>query len=452
MRSGWIRNAGRESKDDITQSPQPALLAYSTANFGKSVLWDFLQIYGLVYATDTLGLEPAFAGLLILITLIWDGISDPLVGVAVDQVSVFRKRYSSVILGAALIAASLLPLIFSIHWAPPEISAPLFLILLLLFRTAFTFVDIPENALFSRLTSTDREQILGASSRKIMALFGGLAVTWSTAWTIGHTGLANEGDRIFITAVVAAPAVVTTVFVGLFAVRRSENHVPLLPRQQNHARIFLSVLKDDNIRSLCLHNFFAVVGLSLFSASLIYFARSVYGEGDWFPIAMSILLCTKIGGVIFWSWLAVRVGTLRALTLCVAVCIVSVVGFRIFDAPNISLVFLSILGASSGGLMVLRWALAPSIIKAVHVPAEITATAMALFCFSIKSAVGASAFMLGLILSYAEYEAGIVMSSNEAAEFRTLVTATIAVSISFSLIPLLVMRRVSVSRAAPVSG
>ncbi|MEQ9397392.1 MFS transporter [Haliea sp.] len=121
----------------------------------------------LLFYTQVLGLSGTVTGLIIAISLVWDGVSDPLVGSLSDRLrSRFGRRHP-------FMALSILPLGLGFVglFAPPQavIDNSIWLAAWLLFwslwvRTFVTTFTIPHLALSAEITSDyhDRTQVLGA--------------------------------------------------------------------------------------------------------------------------------------------------------------------------------------------------------------------------------------------------------------------------------------------------
>lgn len=60
-------------------------IAYGAGDIGYNFLFDLGQIYLLKFYTDTLGLPASIAGMVFLVTKIWDAFSDFTIGTVVDH-------------------------------------------------------------------------------------------------------------------------------------------------------------------------------------------------------------------------------------------------------------------------------------------------------------------------------------------------------------------------------
>ncbi len=123
------------------------------------------------------GLEPGLVGLAILIALVLDAISDPLVGYWSDNLhSRWGRRHPFMYASAIPVAAS-----YYLLWNPPDWSqGELFVYLLglaVLIRTFITFYETPSAALLPELSSDYQERASLQSYRIMFGWIGGNAMT-----------------------------------------------------------------------------------------------------------------------------------------------------------------------------------------------------------------------------------------------------------------------------------
>ena len=135
-----------------------------------------MGVFILFYYKQVLGLSGTLTGLAIAISIIWDGISDPIIGAWSDRLrSALGRRHPLMVAAVIPLAAG-----FVMLYGPPENvlsdQGQLFawlLISILLVRTALTFFMVPYLALGAEITSGYHERTQLAGMRTIMAWFIG---------------------------------------------------------------------------------------------------------------------------------------------------------------------------------------------------------------------------------------------------------------------------------------
>ena len=144
---------------------------YGAAAFGiKNNGFDYFLL--LFYGT-VVGLEPGLVGLAILVALIFDAISDPLVGYWSDNFhSRWGRRHPFMYAAAVPVALS-----YFLLWNPPDWSqTALFFyltLLAILIRTFITFYETPSTSLLPELTSDYDERTSVQSYRLFFGWAGG---------------------------------------------------------------------------------------------------------------------------------------------------------------------------------------------------------------------------------------------------------------------------------------
>ncbi|GAA4644421.1 MFS transporter [Pontixanthobacter gangjinensis] len=127
----------------------------------------------LLYYGTVVGLEPGLVGLAILLALVVDAVSDPVVGYWSDNYrSRWGRRHPFMYAAAIPVAVS-----YFLLWNPPEWGqAGLFwylLMLAILIRTFITFYETPSSALMPELTQDYDERTTVQAWRLFFAWFGG---------------------------------------------------------------------------------------------------------------------------------------------------------------------------------------------------------------------------------------------------------------------------------------
>jgi GPH family glycoside/pentoside/hexuronide:cation symporter len=60
-------------------------IGYSCGDFASVLFWQTISLHLIFFYTDVFGIAPKVAGFMILITRLWDGINDPLMGIIADR-------------------------------------------------------------------------------------------------------------------------------------------------------------------------------------------------------------------------------------------------------------------------------------------------------------------------------------------------------------------------------
>ncbi|TGK33813.1 MFS transporter [Leptospira gomenensis] len=140
------------------------MAGYAAAEIGITAVEVLAQIYLLEFFVSAVGLKASLAGLALSLAVLWDAISDPLMGTISDRTKTkFGKRRPYILVGGFLLA-------MSIYWmfSPPQLETQTekFFFLLgiyLLVNTAMTVLAVPHIALGGEMTfvPSERTRIFG---------------------------------------------------------------------------------------------------------------------------------------------------------------------------------------------------------------------------------------------------------------------------------------------------
>ncbi len=154
------------------------LLSFSTAGFGRSMIYNLMSTFLLIFYTDAMHLKFSDAGMIILITRIFDAFNDPVMGIIVDKTKTkFGKLRPFLLISPPLILVSTI-LLFNV----PETENYTFRLVYsaatyILWAACFTVQDVPfwgMSAVVSPL-ETERNKLL--STARIFCTIGGIVPT-----------------------------------------------------------------------------------------------------------------------------------------------------------------------------------------------------------------------------------------------------------------------------------
>jgi GPH family glycoside/pentoside/hexuronide:cation symporter len=148
-----------------TPLPRSIVLGYGVGELGIAGVEFFLRVYLVVYAVEGLGIPGSVAGIVLAVAVVWDAVTDPLMGEISDLTThaVGRRRLWIGVGGPA--AAGAFAALFLIPAAGSETvwKALHLLGLYLVCNTALTVLSVPHSALGGELTSVpdQRNRVFG---------------------------------------------------------------------------------------------------------------------------------------------------------------------------------------------------------------------------------------------------------------------------------------------------
>lgn len=259
----------------ITAKPSiPTKFAYGFGAVAYGVKDAGLKYFLLLFYSQVVGVDPRLVSLAILIALVCDAISDPIVGYWSDNLrSKWGRRHPFMYAAALPIAVS-----FSLLWMPPSewSDDALFLYILLLaivIRTCITFYETPSTALAPELTSDYDERSILLSFRSFFGWFGGNGMTvvafififpsFATA-AIPNGQFNPEAYKVY--GLVGAMIIFTAIMVSALG---THHYIPRLRNPLVRPELTLRMIFQEIYQTISSRSF-----LALFAASLLAFMAS----------------------------------------------------------------------------------------------------------------------------------------------------------------------------------
>ncbi|MGC9502864.1 MFS transporter [Baaleninema sp.] len=173
-------NSASESELQGRKLSLPTKLAFGAGDMGAGITATLLAFSFLIFLTNVAHLRPALAGTVLLIGKIWDAINDPIVGFLSDRTrSRWGRRHTWMIWGGIPFGV-----FFFLHWLVPGWASPdpanqwglfwYYVVVSILFNTAYTAVNLPYTALTPELTQNYNERTSLTGYRFVFSIGGSL--------------------------------------------------------------------------------------------------------------------------------------------------------------------------------------------------------------------------------------------------------------------------------------
>lgn len=406
--------------------PLAGQIGYAFGNFGKSLMWTSLEYFLLFYLTDVIGLRAAVAGLVVLVSLLWDALINPLVGYWIDRRASQGLDYRPFLRWAPVAASVLFTAIFLTPFSTAMTMSIYLLVVLILFRSAYALFDVPHNGLLAQLPVDSPTRTRLAAMRYFFSSLGGLTIAYIAAPAFQGVKANLAGLHLWAMALVAGAVVTIAVWQSLAVARWAIVHRPPSQVTLDVSSFVQTVLID---RATLVYLAFAaafaatapLLGRSL--AYLLHYVREQPGALSEMLVALTI---GQMGAMPLWNWLADRLGRWRAGQLSMAGLAATCIALHFaLHGPQVALTGLTMLfGLFNGGAVLVIWALAGDMADFIAAKSGVRADAglLALLTFVNKAAIGVSAMTVGAALSLGDFAAGQVQaqSSRLAIEIATL--------------------------------
>lgn len=271
------------------QSSTPSLwniCGYSLGEGANSLVMNSISTFAMIYYTQALGLSPVYAGLAMSIAVLWDAISDPIMGFITDNThSRYGRRHPYILVGGISMAI----LLYAV-WAVPsfvqasEMRIFAYLVVMnILLRTSLTLFFVPYCAVGFEMTTDyeGRSKIQGVRQIFNMAAnFLGPALAWILFFPKMQDGSQptdNPENFIDMGLTFAIAIVVLTILTTIVTYKYKTNgpKPSSLNQKPKGLKNFLttnkSILLDRHARWVYIFAFLAVLNMVIVSSLLTFF-------------------------------------------------------------------------------------------------------------------------------------------------------------------------------------
>ena len=416
---------------------------WGLADMGIVVFVIVKQLLILAFMNSFLGIPIAIAGAVTTAVLVFDIISDPIIGYFSDKtVSRFGRRAPWMLIGSVVLALAMIGL-----FAVPEsfnINASLIwvIIFFLISTLGFTMVSIPYGAMAGEMTLDKKERSSMTAWRMAFASLGILIGGALIPILAGDT----RSGYTFATICIA-PLIISSIWFSVFFTRKTPR--TLVPSQQNFSYILRLVLSNRAFITLVILYGIMTLAIALITAGLPFAAMYLIlddGNSLLSGVAkglgtLSLMFAAFVLGSIISQTMWVKLSNLYgkvAAQIIGIICYIALLIFIFFSLPNYNVTLIAglfiLAGMTNGSYQQIPWALYPDLMDVTREETgeSIEGAFSAVWLFGQKVANAISPLVLGFILSmygWKETTEGITNQSDAALNTLqtsiTLIPATI---------------------------
>ena len=291
-------------------APPPSLgvkVAYGVGAVAYGVKNNGFDYFVLLFYSQVVGLDARLVGVAMLIALVFDALSDPIVGYASDNLhSRWGRRHPFMYVSAIPVAVS-----YFLLWRPPDWSeTQLFLYLTglsVVIRTFITFYETPSAALVAELSPDYDQRTSMLSYRYYFGWTGGNLMTvmmfgWLLLPSAGYPDGRFNPDAYATYGVIASLMILGAILASAIG---THGRIPYLHKPPRRARMTLGTIYRDIAETLANRSFAALFLSALFGAvatgvgaALAFIIQTYFWEltaFQMFLLSLSVFLSAVIG-------------------------------------------------------------------------------------------------------------------------------------------------------------
>ena len=390
------------------------IVGYGAGDFGFNLYFAGLNLYLLFYYTDVLNIDPAIAGLIIMLPVIWDGISDPLMGWIVTRTrSRFGKFRPYILCSAPIAGLSFVGMFAAPVWFPEHLIAAC-LFTHMLFRTAYTIASVPYSSLAAALTHNSNERGTMAGVRMMAAMIGGV-VTAATMLELARYFGDGDMRQGFVHVAILYGLISTGMMVIIFLTTKEE--VTLSDAKSVSNRQTLNFLRHNRaFWILCGASLVGVIGSAMGGKSIVYYIHYYAGHPDSVSSVMSIGILGAGVGIPLWTLVARHLSKrwVWILGASGAACLnLALYFFNVTEVTTLTALAFSN-GIMGGAVAVMFWSMLPDTVEFGQWRSGVRDDGIVFGLSQLisKAGSGIGVGVIGLILSAVGYLPGVEQSTD----------------------------------------
>ena len=354
-------------KTEDSASPNEKLSFWRKVGYGVGDIYGggtavILSFYYLVFLTDVIRLNPALAGTVILISKVYDAITDPIEGVISDRTRTkMGRRRPYLLAGIPLVFLSFFALFFPVDFEQESTRFVFVICTYLFFSTVVSIVMLNYNALQSEL-SLDYDERTSLSSARIFFSATASIVSALVPLEIVKAFPDVRQGYIVMGLVFGAFFAVPFIFTFFSAQERKEFQKP--PEKFNLRDTLIEPFRVRTFVIVLLMFVFASIATDTVSSVVVYFMKYHLGRGDEANYVAGTMLVFQVIALGFFAAYSRRTSKRRAFILGLAIWMVTML-FSIFIGPEspflVVYIFAAFVGIGLGGYYVSIYAIFPDL-------------------------------------------------------------------------------------------
>lgn len=345
---------------------------YGFGDLASVLYWQTFMLYFTFFYTDVFLIPAGVAATMFLISRIWDGVNDPIMGMIADRTKTRWGKFRPYLLWLCVPFAVVGVLTFTVPnfgmtgkmiWAYVTFN----LIMML-----YTAINIPYTALLGVISADSSERTTVSSVKFLFAFSAGIIVSATLLPMAKALGKGNDARGWQLSFMIYGLMAIVFFLITFLGTR--ERVQPPKNQQSSIKKDLYELVTNDAwlillattitfilfvaVRSsVTVHYFKYVIGSQ--ELKLPFLGDRTYGFEELTSAFNTVGQISAFIGVLLVSWFARLVGKKRAFIILFVIAIVSTAVFYFLSAKQLALIFLfQIIGSMTGGpLSVLLWAM-----------------------------------------------------------------------------------------------
>lgn len=383
-------------------------IAYGFGDFSSNIMYSAMSAFLLFYYTDVVGVGAAAVGTIMLISRLFDGVSDLIMGIIIDRTKSPFGKARIWILRLVIPYAIGTVLLFAVPqgWTETAKLVYIFFSYNLAFTVLFTGINLPYATLTALMTQDQYERSVLSIFRMILATTGTLFIKTCTLPVVQFFGDdAHAWTYTFI--VFGALEVVTFMITFLFTRERVGNDVDEKDKLKVPVLLGFKALTKNKYWFMATLNLILIfIAQGVNGSAEVYYTKSVLGNGN---LVGTFSVAFQLTQIICMLFIAVFVKKFGKRNVLIGGAVIFIIGYATMAVGAGSLPILiagcMFRGVGNAGISACMFAMVTDTIEygewktGIRTEGLINSAAS----FGQKIGNGLSSVLLGAILSFGGY-------------------------------------------------
>ena len=284
------------------------LFNYSSGSLGNNMIYALINSYFLIFLTDNFGIGAAAIGTLFLVARIIDAITDPIMGIIVDNTNTKLGKSRPYLFVVPIFMGVATIMCFS----SPDLSYSNKIIWMyvsyILWGICFTAMDIPYWSLSANITRSSQGKTKIVTAARTVAYVGNFIVL---SLTIPLVSILGSWTKVAIIYVCFATAFTWITAFGTKELTNNSNK-----KEKQGVKQFINLLKSNKpLRIVLLSMLVLELSGSIKGTILIYYVKYNFNSEMMIPIVSSIGMAASIVGGIISPYISSKLGKKKTALL-----------------------------------------------------------------------------------------------------------------------------------------
>ena len=392
-------------------------LGYGAGSLGEGLAYSVFQLYFIFFLTNYVGISPAIAGTISMLAILWDAVTDPIVGHLSDHSKNPKGKRRPFIAKFCLPLGIMIFLMFT-DWSSisPTWKIAYFVVINGLFWILFTAVDVPYMTLGGEITDDPDEKVTIRSIATVFFYIGFVISSSGTMVILEKLAAMFEGDYLKAwswVGILFGAIITCTYFISAIATKGSEKVTTVEETEYSSAsnvsiiKSIVEAFKVKPYRNLLLYNFFFSLSAVFTTSSVIYVLINYlkFGPDEIGMAFLAYTICIIIFAPILGK-VTEKIGNRRALLITVILAVINYLVFKVSPLTGTSIYIMQVcIAIGNAGFFVNSYAMVYEVgaFSSLKTGFKNDGILIAFYQFSYKLATAIAMWLVGITLTYYKY-------------------------------------------------